>query len=95
MQDQQALNDTENVLHGLFFKPIKYMNTICVIQFLYYKSMMRILCSKPSYFCANKLYLYPRNIVGVLIKIIFFRGGVFLNNRNDVYRDHLHETHDL
>ena len=67
-----------------FLKSIKCMNTICVVQFLYYESMMRILFPKPSSFCAKKPLLYSCNIVGILIKLIFFRGGVFLNNHNNV-----------
>ena len=66
------------------FKPIKCMYTVRVVQFSYYKSMMGILCSKPSSFCANQLSLYSRNIVGILIKLIFFRGGIFLNNHGYV-----------
>ena len=67
-----------------FVTPIKCMYTISVVQFAYYESMMRILCSKPSSFCANKPLLYSHNIVGILIKLIFFGGGVFLNNNNNV-----------
>ena len=37
-----------------------------------------------SSFCANKPSLSSRNIVGILIKLIFFGRGVFLNNHNNV-----------
>ena len=66
------------------FKSVKWLDTIRVVQFLYYKSMMEILCFKPSSFCAKELSLYSRNVVGILIKLIFLRGGVFLNNHNNV-----------
>ena len=66
------------------FKPIECMDTIRVVQLLDYKSMMRILCLKPSYFCANELSLYSCNVLGILIKLIFLRGGIFLNNHNNV-----------
>ena len=66
------------------FKPAKRMDTICVVQFLYYESMMRILCLKPSSFCANKPSLYSCNIVGILIKFIFIGGDLFLNNHKNV-----------
>ena len=67
-----------------FLRSIKCMNTIHVVQFLYYESMMRILCPKPSSFCANKPSLYSCSLVGILINLIFFRGGIFLNNHNNV-----------
>ena len=67
-----------------FFKSVKCMNTIRVVQFFYYESMMPILCPKPLSFCANKPSLYSRNIVGILLKLIFFRDCVFLNNHNNV-----------
>ena len=66
------------------FKSVKWLDTIWFVQFLYYKSMMEILCFKPSSFCAKELSLYSRNVVGILIKLIFLRGGVFLNNNNNV-----------
>ena len=66
------------------FKPIECMDTIRVIQFLYYEPMMWILCLKPSYFCGNKPSLYSCNVVGILIKLIFFGGDVFFNNQNNV-----------
>ena len=66
------------------FKPIECMDTIRVVRFLHYRSMVWISCFKPSFFCVNKLSLYPRNIIGILIKLIFFRGGTFLNNDNNV-----------
>ena len=66
------------------FKPVKRMDAIRVFQFFYYESMMRILCTKRSSFCANKPSLYSCNIVGILIKLIFFGGGVFLSNHNNV-----------
>ena len=47
------------------------MDTICIVQFLSYESMMSVLCFKPSYFCVNKPSLYSRNIVGILTKLIF------------------------
>ena len=65
-------------------KFVKCMDAIYVVQFLYYESMVRILCPKPSVFCANKSSLHSRNIVGILIKFIFFRHGVFLNNHNNI-----------
>ena len=46
--------------------------------------MIRILHPKPLYFCVNKPSLYPRNIVRILLKLIFFMGGIFLNNHDDV-----------
>ena len=59
------------------FKSIKSMDTIRVFQFLHYKSMMGILCFKPSSFCANELSLYSHSsVVGILIKLIFL-GAVF------------------
>ena len=61
------------------FKSIKCMDTICIVQFLYYKSMMGI-----SSFCANEPSLYSCNVVGTFIKLIFLGGGVFLNNHNNV-----------
>ena len=67
-----------------FFKSVKCINTICVIQFFYYESMMLILCPKPLSFCTNEPSLYSHNIVGILIKLIFFRDCVFLNNHNNV-----------
>ena len=66
------------------FKSIKCMDSIRVVQFLHYESMMLILCLKPSFFCVNKPSLYSCNIVGILIKLIFLGGGVFLNNHNNV-----------
>ena len=66
------------------FKPIECMDTIRVVQLFYYESMMWILCLKSSPFCGNKPSLYPRIIVRILIKLTFFRGGVFLNNHNNV-----------
>ena len=68
----------------LLFKPIECMDTICVVQFLYYEAMMWILCLRPSSFCRNKPSLYSRNVVGKLIKLIFLGGGIFLNNHNNV-----------
>ena len=68
----------------LLFKPIECMDTIRVVHFLYYESMMRVLCPKPSFFCVNEPSLYARNVVGILIKLIFFRDGIFLNNHNNV-----------
>ena len=65
-------------------KPIECMDTIHVAQFLNYKSMMGVLCFKPSFFSVNEPSLYPRNIVGILIKPIFFRSGIFFNNHNNV-----------
>ena len=62
----------------LVFKPIECMDTICVIQFLYYEPMMWTLCLKPSFFCGNKPSLYSCNIVGILIKLIFL-GAVFFS----------------
>ena len=66
------------------FKPIECMDTIRVVQFLYYKLMMGILCLKPSSFCTDEPSLYPRNVVGILITLIFLGVGVFLNNHNNV-----------
>ena len=67
-----------------FFKLVKCMNVICAIQLLHYESTMRILCPKPSSFCVKKSSLYPCNIVRILIKLIFYRGCVFLNNYDNV-----------
>ena len=69
---------------SFLFKSVKWLDTIWFVQFLYYKSMMEILCFKPSSFCAKELSLYSRNVVGILIKLIFLGGGVFLNNHNNV-----------
>ena len=66
------------------FKSIKGMDTIRIVLPLHYKSMMGVLCFKPSSFCVNEPSLYSRNIVRILIKLIFFRGGIFLNNHNNV-----------
>ena len=66
------------------FKPIECMDIICAVQFFYYESMVWILCLKSSSFCGNKPSLYPRNIAGILIELIFFGGGIFLNNHNNV-----------
>ena len=57
------------------FKSVKWLDTIRVVQ---------ILCFKPSSFCAKELSLYSCNVVGILIKLIFLGGGVFLNNHNNV-----------
>ena len=48
------------------------LNAWILFVFLYYESMMQILCLKPSSFCANKPSLYSHHIVGILIKLIFF-----------------------
>ena len=69
---------------SFLFRPTECMDTIRVLQFLYYESMMKLLCFKPSSFCVNEPSLYPRNIVGILIKLIFFGGDFFLNNHNNV-----------
>ena len=69
----------------LLFKPIECMDTIRVVQFLYYGAMVWILCLKPSSFCGNKPPLCSRNIVGILIKLIFLGGGIFLNNYNNIF----------
>ena len=66
------------------FKPVKRMDTIRVVEFLFYESMMQMLCPKPSPFCDNKPSFYSCNIVGILIKRILFGGGVFLSNYNNV-----------
>ena len=66
------------------FKPIECTDTIRIVQLLDYESMIRILCLKPSYFCASELSLYSYNVVGILIKLIFLGGGIFLNNHNNV-----------
>ena len=66
------------------FKLIECMDTIRVVRFLHYKSMIGLSCFKPSFFWVNELSLYPYNIVGILIKLIFCRGGIFLNNHNNV-----------
>ena len=44
--------------------------------------MMCILCSKASLFWGNEPSLYPRDILGILVKLIFFRSDLFLNNQN-------------
>ena len=59
------------------FKPIECMDTIRVVRFLHYKSMMRVSCFKPLFFSVNELSLYLYNIVGILIKLIFFREVFF------------------
>ena len=66
------------------FKPIECMDTIRVAQSLNYKSMMEVLCFKSSPFCVNEPSLCSHNIVGILTKLIFFGGGIFLNNHNNV-----------
>ena len=43
---------------SFLFKPIECIDTICIVQFLHYKSMMGILCFKPSSFCVNETSLY-------------------------------------
>ena len=65
-------------------KPVKCMDTIRVVQFLHNDYILRKMSIKPFSFCANKPSLYSCNIVGILIKVIFFGGGVFLNNHNNV-----------
>ena len=72
-----------------FYKPfllksIKCMDTICVVQFLNYKSVMEVFCFKPSSCCVNGRSLYPRSVVAILIKRSFLRGGTFLNNHSNV-----------
>ena len=57
------------------FKSIKCLDTIRVVGILYFK---------PSSFCANEPSLYSRNVSGILIKLIFLGGGVFLNNHDNV-----------
>ena len=66
------------------FKSIEGMDTICVVLLLHYKPMMGVLCFRPSSFCVNEPFLYSCNIVLILIKLIFFKGGIFLNNHNNV-----------
>ena len=66
------------------FKLVKRMDAIRVVQLLYYEFMVRILCPKPSSFCVNKPSLCSRNIVGILIKLIFFEGSAFLSNHNNI-----------
>ena len=66
------------------FKSIKGMDTIRIVPLLHYKSMMEILCLKSSCFCANEPSLYSCYLVGILIKLIFLGGGIFLNNHNNV-----------
>ena len=72
-----------------FYKPflvksIKRMDTIRVVQFLHHRAMIWILCFKPSFFCVNEPSLYSCNVVGILIKFIFLRGCIFLNNHSNV-----------
>ena len=62
----------------LLLKSIECMDTIHVVQFLYYEPMMWILCLKPSFVCSKKPSLYSRNIDGILIKLIFL-GTAFLS----------------
>ena len=57
--------------------------------------MIRILRPKLSYFCVNKPSLYPHNIVRILLKLIFFRGGIFLNNHDDVIFTWIISTMDM
>ena len=66
------------------FKSIKRMDTVRDVQFLHHRVMIWISCLKPSLFCVNELSLYPRNVVKKFIKLIFFGGGIFLNNHNNV-----------
>ena len=66
------------------FKSIKRMNTIRVVQFLHYKSMMGVLCFKPSSFCVNEPSLYPHSVAGILLKLIFLSCDTFLNNHDNV-----------
>ena len=65
------------------FKPLECMDTICVVQFLCYEPMIWILRLKPLSFCGNKPSLYSRNIVGIIIKLIFLLGGIFPNGHNN------------
>ena len=74
----------ETFYKPFLFKSMKCMDTICVVQFLHYRSMVWILCLKSSFFCVNEPSLYPCNVVGILIKLIFLEGGIFLNNHNNV-----------
>ena len=64
------------------FKSVKRMDSI--VQFLYYESMMRILYPKLSSFYPDKPSMYSCNIIGILIKPIFFGGVVFLHSHNNV-----------
>ena len=66
------------------FKSLKRMDTIRVAQFLHYRAMIWILCFKPSFFNANEPSLYSSNLVGILIKLIFLRGGILIDNQNNV-----------
>ena len=66
------------------FKHVEHVDAICVFEFLYNESMVWILCSKPSNFCDNEPFLYPDNLIGVLQKLIFLRGGLFVNHHSDV-----------
>ena len=68
----------------LLFKSIKGMDTIWIVQFIHFKSMMGLLCFKPLFFCANEPSLYPRNVVKILSKLILLGGGIFLDNHNNV-----------
>ena len=61
------------------FKPVKCMDTIHIISL--YEPMMWVMC--PLYFSANKALLYPSNIVGILKRLVFLRGGVFLNHHHN------------
>ena len=49
---------------------------------------MGVLCFKPLSFCINEPSLYPCNVVGILINVagelMFLRGGIFLNNPENV-----------
>ena len=66
------------------FKLVECINAIFVIQFLYYEPMLWIFYSKLLSFCGNEQSLYPWNVIGIFLKLIFFRGDVFLNDRNNV-----------
>lgn len=73
------INKAEAILKLLnmssFFELVECMDAICVIRLLYYKPIIRTLCSKSSFFCGNEPSLYPYHIIGIFIKVTFFRDG--------------------
>lgn len=69
-----------------FFKVVECVDAICVIQLLYYETMVWILSSKLWSFCGNKLYLYSCNIVEMFIEHVLQGWWIvgLLSNQNDV-----------
>ena len=67
-----------------FLKSIKCMNNICVVQFLYFEPMMRILCPKPSWFNIPFTSLYLRDIIWQIVILIVGGRCVFPYNDDNV-----------